>query len=137
MDRHVGTVQHYLENPAPRKTRSDKGVSKTATARDRRRLRYNLRRKPGTISIRIFEDSGLNDVPETSRNLILKTHGKRPPLSPKHKEMRVQWGRKCTKLSVKHVHSKQKYSYNTHNTTNIELYKGIILKKNSSYNCYI
>ena len=33
LDRNVSTVQLYLENPAPRKTQSDKGVSKTVTAR--------------------------------------------------------------------------------------------------------
>lgn len=109
LGRHVRTVVRYLENPAPRKPRSDKGVSKTVTARDRRRLMYNLRTKPGNTSKHIFEDSGLQNVPKTSRNRILKTVGKfkspekKPPLSPKHKEKRVEWARKYMKLDMKHV----------------------------------
>ena len=68
LDRHVRTVWRYLENPAPKKAQSDKGVSKTVTARDRRRLQYNLRRKPRKNSKRIFEDSRLPEVPESSKN---------------------------------------------------------------------
>ena len=67
------TVQRYLEDLATRKTRSDKGVSKTVTARDRRRLQYNLCRKPGKTNKRIFEDSGLHNMTKTLRNSIMKT----------------------------------------------------------------
>ena len=110
LGRRVRTVQHYLNNPLPRRTRTtDKGVSKSLTARDRRRFEYNLRRKLGKTSERIFEDSGLLDVPKTSRNQILKTLGKfrtlelNPLLSPKHKEMSVKWVRTYMKLNMMHV----------------------------------
>ena len=70
------TVRRYLENPAPRKTQSDKGVSQTVTARDRRWLHYKLRRNPRKTRKRIFEDSGLHDVLKPLQNQILKTLGK-------------------------------------------------------------
>ena len=66
LDRHVRRVRRHLENLAPKKTRSDRGVSKTVMPRDRRRLQYNFLRKPGKTSKHIFENSGVHDVPKTS-----------------------------------------------------------------------
>ena len=50
--------------------------STSTRVRNRRRVQYNLRRKPGKTSKQIFEDYGLHGVPKTSRNRILKALGK-------------------------------------------------------------
>jgi IS30 family transposase len=94
ISRHLVTVKRFLHDPIKkRKTRSDRGILKSATKRYLRTLKRNLRKAPGAISKRIFEQSGSTAIPKTTRNRILgqiakhKASSKRPPLSSRHKNI--------------------------------------------------
>ena len=73
LGRHVRTIQRFLRNPSTRKVRSDKGKLKAVKARDIRKIKREVFKKPGSTSKTIFENSGLNEVSKTTRNRILKT----------------------------------------------------------------
>lgn len=104
--RHVDTVKRFQKNPAPRKKRSDAGTSKTVTDRDLRNIGRQVRRKPGMTSKSIFTKAGLPNVPKSTRNMILqkissvKSPLKQPPLTPRHKNLRVEWARKYMKMDM-------------------------------------
>lgn len=104
--RHVDSVKRFLKDPSPRKKRSDAGVSKTVSARDLRKIGRQLRRKPGQTSNTIFKAAGLPEVPKSTRNAILATMGsvkaplKMPPLTPRHKNLRMEWARKYLKMDM-------------------------------------
>ena len=70
--RHVVTVKQFVHDPMKkRKTRSDRGILKSVTKRDLNNLERNLRKVPGAMSKRIFQESGLTGIPKTTRNRIL------------------------------------------------------------------
>ena len=102
INRHLVTVKRFLHDPMKkRKTRSDRGILKSVTKRDLRILKRNVRKVPGTISKRIFQESGITGIPKTTRNRILqgriakhKASQERPPLSSRHKGLRLNWARK-------------------------------------------
>jgi transposase len=107
--RHVITVERFLKNPCKRKPRRDRGVVKSVSKRDMNRLRRTLRKMPGATSARIFEDAGLPDFAKTTRNRLLrkvasvKSPAKRPPLTSRHKRLRMDWSKKYMKTDMKHV----------------------------------
>lgn len=109
LGRHVRTVQRFLNDPSPRKTRSDKDQLKAVNTRDIRRIKREVFKKPGSTSNAIFKKSGLNEVPKTTRNRILKTIAKvkspekRPPLTQRHMLLRVEWARSYMKQDMKCV----------------------------------
>ena len=66
--RHVDTVKGYLANPSPRKTRTDAGVLKTVTNRDRRDIKRKLLKMPGRTSKTIFEKANLPEISKFLKN---------------------------------------------------------------------
>ena len=92
-----------------RKNLSDRGILKSVTKRDLSCLKRNLRKVPGAISKTIFQESGLTGIPKTTRNRILgriakhKASQKRPQLSSRHKDLRLNWARKYMKSDIKYV----------------------------------
>ena len=110
INRHLVTVKRFVHDPMKkRKTRSDRGILKSMTKRDLDNLKRNLRKVPGAISKRIFQESGLTGIPKTTQNRILgqivkhKASKKRPPLSSRHKDLRLNWARKYMKSDIKYV----------------------------------
>ena len=107
---HLVTVKRFLHDPMKkRKTRSDRGILKSVTKRDLSSLKRNLRKVRGAISKRIFQEFGLTGIPKTTRNRILgqiakhKASQKRPQLSSRHKDLRLNWARKYMKSDMKYV----------------------------------
>lgn len=92
----VKIIQRYLDNLAPRKTRTDKGTLQIFDARDMRQIKPCLCQSPGKSSKYIFDKYELDGVSKTTRNCVLKklstciSPEKRLPLSLKHKEMQLQ-----------------------------------------------
>ena len=109
INRHVVTVTRFLQNPAKRKPRSDRGVRKSVSKWDMNQLRRILRKMPGATSESVFKEAGLPDVPKTTRNRILGNLGsiksmiKRPALTPRHKRLRMEWSKKYMKTDMKLV----------------------------------
>lgn len=107
--RHIDTVKRFLKDPSPRKKRSDAGLSKTVNDRDMRRIGRQLRRKPGQTSKSIFTAAGLPGVSKTTRNDVLRSIAsikvplKMPPLTPRHKLLRMDWAKKYMKMDMSHV----------------------------------
>ena len=106
------TVKRFVHVHDPmkkRKTRSDRGILKSVTKRDLNNLKRNLRKVPGAISKRIFQESGLTGIPETTRNRMLgriakhKGSKKRPPLSSRLKGLRLNWAREYMKSDMKYI----------------------------------
>ena len=72
INRHVVTVKQFVRDPMKkRKTRSDRGILKSVTKRDLNNFESTLRKVPGAISKRIFQESGLTRILKTTRNRIL------------------------------------------------------------------
>lgn len=109
INRHVVTVRRYLENPSKRKSRSDRGILKSVTKRDLNQVKRSLRKIPGATSRSVFAEAGLPDVPKTTRNRILrrmaspKSLKKRPPLTPRHKQLRLEWAKRYMKADMKNI----------------------------------
>lgn len=109
LGRHIDTIRRYLKNPSPRKQRSDSGVLKSVTARDLRKIRKIVRIKPGQTSKTIFKEAGLPETPIATRNRLLramadiKVPANRPPLTTRHKSLRVEWARTYMKQDMQHV----------------------------------
>ena len=61
---------------------------------------------PGATSAKIFEETGLVNVPKTTRNRLLrmvaaiKSPSKKPPLTPRHKRFRMEWSRRYMKTDM-------------------------------------
>ena len=66
------TIQRFLWNPSTRKVRYDKVDLKAVKVRDIRKIKCEVFKKPGSTSKAIFENSGLNEVPKTTHNRILR-----------------------------------------------------------------
>ena len=62
--RHVGTVKRFVRSPSKRKPQCDRGVLKSVTKHNFRRLRRSIRKMPGATSAKIFEEAGLVNVPK-------------------------------------------------------------------------
>lgn len=109
LGRHVKTINRFLRDPSARKARSDKGKLKAVNTRDIRKIKREVIKKPGSTSKTIFKNSGLNDVPKTTRNRILSTIAKvkspekKPPLTQRHMLLRVEWARSYMKQDMKCV----------------------------------
>ena len=94
---HVVTVKRFLQNPSKRKSRMDRGVLKSVSKQDMNRLKRSVRKLPGSTSATIFEEAGLPDFTKTIRNRLLrkiaaiKSLAKRPPLTSRHKRLRMEW----------------------------------------------
>ncbi len=73
LGRHTKTIQRFLEDPSSRRVRADKGKLKSVNARDIRKIKREVFKKPGSTSNAIFENWGLKEVPKTTRNRILRT----------------------------------------------------------------
>ena len=107
--RHVGTVKRFVLSPSERKPRCDRGVLKSVTKRDFRRLRRSIRKMPGATSAKIFEEAGLVHVPKTTRNRLLrkvaaiKSPSTKPPLTPRHRRLRMEWSKKYMKTDMNFV----------------------------------
>lgn len=107
--RHIDTVKRFLKDPSPRKKRSDAGRSRTVTTRDMRNVVRQIRKNPGQTSKSIFIAAGLPEVPKTTRNDIIRTIAsvksplKLPPLTPRHKRLRMEWAEKYMKINMNHV----------------------------------
>ena len=101
ISRHVATVKRLKRKP-----RRDCGVLKSVTKRDFSRLRRSLRKMPRATSAKIFEEAGLVNVPKTTRNRLLrmvaaiKSPSKKPPLTPRHKRLRMEWSRRYMKTDM-------------------------------------
>ena len=76
LGRHTKTIQRFLKDPSSRRVRADKGKLKSADARDIRKIKREVFKKPGSTSKAIFENSDLKEVPKTTRNRILRTIAK-------------------------------------------------------------
>jgi transposase len=109
INRHVVTVKIFLQNPSKRKSRKDRGVLKSVSKRDMNRLKRSVRKLPGSTSAKIFEDADLPDITKTTRNRLLrkiaaiKSPAKRPPLTSRHKRLRMEWSKKYMKTEIKFV----------------------------------
>jgi len=107
--RHVDTVKRFLADPSQRKKRSDSGVLKAVTTRELRIVKRQLFKKPGRTSKTIFAEANLPEVPKSTRCRLLRDMGKsitpekRPPLTPRHMESRLQWARQHMKTDMKMV----------------------------------
>ena len=106
ISRHVATVERFLQSLSKRKPRRDCGVLKSVTKRDFSRLRRSLRKMPRATSAKIFEEAGLVNAPKTTRNRLLrmvaaiKSPSKKPPLTPRHKRLRMEWSRRYMKTDM-------------------------------------
>lgn len=109
LGRHVDTVKRFLADPSPRKKRSDSGALKAVTTRELRLVKRQLIKKPGQTSNTIFKETSLPEVSKSTIGQLLKnlannvTPEKQLPLSPRHKESRLQWARKYMKTDMKMV----------------------------------
>ena len=109
LGRHVDTIKRYLKSPSPRKSRSDRGGSKTVTARGMRKIVRQVRHRGGQTSKSIFLQAGFPNVSRTTRNRILKNFAtvrssvKRPPLTKRHKILRLEWARQYLKMDMSRV----------------------------------
>lgn len=104
LGRHVDTVKRFVADPTPRKKRSDSGVLKAVTTRELRLVKRKLLKKPGQTSKTIFTEANLSKVSKSTRCRLLRslaksiTPEKQPPLSPRHKESRLQWAKRYMKM---------------------------------------
>ena len=109
LGRHVDTVKRFLADPSPRKKRSDSGVLKAVTTRELRLVKRKLLKKLGQTSKTIFREANLPEVSKSTRCRLLRSLAKnvkpekQPPLSPRHKEARLNWARKYLKTDMKMV----------------------------------
>ena len=109
LDRHVMAVQRFLKYPSNRKHRSDKGKMKAVNGRDIRNIKRQVFKSPGSTSKKIFENSGLNQIPKKTRNRILgsiatvKSPQKKPPITKRHMQLRVNWARSYMTQDMKIV----------------------------------
>ena len=61
---------------------------------------------PVVTSAKIFEEAGLVNVPKTTRNRLLKmvaaikSPSKKPPLTPKHNRLRMEWSKRYMKTDM-------------------------------------
>lgn len=96
------TIRRFLDNPKYRKGRSDKGKFRSVTARDTRHIKHMVKENPGASSKTIFAAANISNVSKSTRNVILKNiaiHRKAcsmPPLTPNHRQRRLQWARQYT-----------------------------------------
>lgn len=110
INRHVVTVKRFLTDPLrKRKTRADRGCMKSVSKRNLSCLKRNLRKLPGATSARIFKEAGLPDISKSTRNRILakmaenKCSLKRPPLTERHKKLRLNWAKNYMRTDMKCV----------------------------------
>jgi transposase len=108
--RHVVTVKRFINDPLRRrKTRADCGSMKSVSKRDLSCLKRNLRKNPGATSATIFKEAGLPNISKSTRNRILakmaenKSSLKRPPLTERHKKLRLNWAKNYMKTDMKCV----------------------------------
>ena len=103
------TVKRFVLSPCKRKPRCDRGVLKSVTKRDFRRLRRSIRKMAGATSAKIFEEAGLVNVPKTTRNRLLrkvaaiKSPSTKPSLTPRHRRLRMEWSKKYMKIDMNFV----------------------------------
>ena len=82
---------------------------KAVNARDIRNIKRQVFKSPGSTSKKIFENSGLNQIPKKTRNRILgsiatvKSPQKKPPITKRHMQLRVNWARSYMKQDMKFV----------------------------------
>jgi len=100
--------KHMKDVHAPRKVRSDKGKCKISS-RSLAKVTRECRKNPFQTSKTIFDNSGLPEVPKTTRCRILKSSFVfknatcRPPLSEINKSKRIKWAKKYLKTDFSTV----------------------------------
>ena len=103
------TIAKFLKNQGGTRKIRDDPKSKLLNERDMRRLKVEMSRHVSSTSKRIFEAAGLPDIPKTTRNRVLRNLGKvkkskrRPYLSKKHKEKRLEWAKRYLKTDFDNV----------------------------------
>ena len=110
--RHVVTVRRFLNDPLrKRKTRADFRSMKSVSMRNLscNFLKRNQRKLPGATSATIFKEAGLPDIAKSTRNRILakmaenKCWPKKPPLTKRHNNLRLNWAKNYMKTDMKCV----------------------------------
>ena len=98
------TIKKFIDNSQNgRKKREEKPFRKLCN-RDLNRIRREVVRRPLASSKDLFTSVGLGDTPRSTRCRVLKQVAKvkkstkRPHLSQKHREKRVEWAKRYMKL---------------------------------------
>ena len=109
LKRDIRTINKAIENiHFTRKKRSDIGKSQI-TARDLRKIKSIMRKRPLSSSKTIFNLAGMRDIPKTTRNRVLSKVAKqakpikKPLLTAQHKAKCLGWCRKYMKLDFSNV----------------------------------
>ena len=103
------TIKKFVDNSqSGRKKREEKPFRKLCN-RDLNRIKREVVRRPLASSKDLFTSVGLGDIPRSTRCRVLKQVAKvkkttkRPPLSQKHREKRVEWAKRYMKLDFSKV----------------------------------
>ena len=108
-NRCAATVSKILRDPYKRRTRTEKRHYRKVTAYQLRAVKRAASRNPLATSQEIFEDAGVLGMPKTTRNRIMRVFAKlikpsrRPPLTQKHINRRLEWARDYMKVNFDHV----------------------------------
>ena len=101
-------MKRYQKYPTLKKKLSDAGIFKVVRAKNLRNIVCQLCRRSGQSSKSIFTAAGHPDVSKSTRNAIpviiglVKDLLKIPPLTPKHRSLRMEWTRKYLNLEMSH-----------------------------------
>lgn len=100
LGRGFSTIYRYIKNPGNRKIRKDKGTIKCVSKHQLLRLKRQTKEKPYATSKNIFQRADCPEISRQTRCRILRKFAvvskplKRPPLSKRHRSLRVNWAKK-------------------------------------------
>ena len=102
-------IYKVLRDPFHKRKRSDKGKVRCITPHQMSCLKRASSRMPMATSKAIFQDAGIENVPRSTRNVLLNKiarvtkPAKTPPITKKHKRKRIEWAKANMKTNFSHV----------------------------------
>ena len=109
LSRHVKTIQRFLIDLLPRKCRNNKGIRKVISTLELRNVKRQLFIQESWKCQTIFSNVGVTNMSKTTRNRVLQTMATvkspeiKPPLTPRHVQMRQESATTYTKLEMKYI----------------------------------
>ena len=103
------TIKRFCKDGSKERKRADKGKFRAVNARQIRKIKVEVSRKPYATSKTIFEDANVKNVSRPTRCKVLKTVAsvkkaiKAPPLTKNHKESRKIWAEQYMKCDFSTV----------------------------------
>ena len=103
------TIKRFIETSQDGRKRREEKPFRKLTKRDILGVKREVAKRPLATSKHIFQGASLGDVPRSTRCRVLrkvakvKKATKRPPLTQKHREKRVEWAKKYMKTDFSKV----------------------------------